>query len=110
MKNRPLLANPFARALAAKPEPDDVKATSPGVYVVFGLLSMVLAALLVAALVLPPLFTYSLIVRGVRAGRPGMVAAGGVMALLYFFLFARLGRRLMGRPRPPAEPPAPPPP
>src|SRR5216684_2349727 len=70
MKNRQLLANPFARALAAKPEPDDLKATSPAMYIVFGLLSMVLAALFVAALVLPPLFTYSLIVRGVRVRRP----------------------------------------
>ena len=90
--------NPFARAVRSGPEPDDEKAQSPVLYVVFGILSLVLAALFVGALVLPPLFTHTLIVRGLRSDRPAMVAAGGVMALLYLSAMVAAGRRLM-RPR-----------
>jgi hypothetical protein len=87
--------NPFARAI--RPEPDDEKAQSPILYVLFGILSLVLVALFVAALVLPPLFTHTLIVRGLRTKHWGMMAAGGVMALVYFFALFSAGKRLMGR-------------
>ena len=95
--------NPFARAL--RPEPDDDKATSPGMYVLFGLLSLVLIAIFIAAMVLPPLFTYSLIVRGARTGRWGMLTAGVVMGFFYALIFFALGKRLMGAQRstPPTE-------
>jgi hypothetical protein len=87
--------NPFARAVRG-PVPDDEKATSPVMYVVFGLLSLVLVAMFVAALVLPPMFMYTLIIRGVRAQRPGMLVAGLVLALVYCAILWRVGRRLMG--------------
>src|SRR6478752_4906982 len=86
--------NPFARALS--PKPDDEKATSPGMYVVFGLLS-----LFVAALVLPPMFMYTLIVRGVRSHSVGSLVAGLAMFAMYFSIFYKVGKRLMSRP--PAE-------
>ena len=97
--------NPFVRALGDAPLhlPDDEKAKSPIMYVLFGLLSLVLVALFVAALVLPPLFTHSLIVRGLRSGRPAMVAAGSALALVYFYVIFSAGKRLMGRPRPLAD-------
>ena|SRR5579862_2712379 len=96
--------NPFARAVVGRPEPDDVKATSPIMYVAFGLLSLVLVAVFVAALVLPPLFMHTLIVRGIRAGRPAMLAMGLVIAVLYLLLIFSVGKRLMGRPKaPPPE-------
>jgi uncharacterized membrane protein len=87
--------NAFARAV----RPDDEKATSPIMYVVVGLLSLVLAAVFVAALVLPPLFTHTLIIRGLRTGRVGMLLLGVVMALIYLLLLWSVGKRLMGRPR-----------
>lgn len=86
--------NPFARAVRG-PAPDDEKATSPVQYIVFGLLSLVLVAIFVAALVLPPMFTHTLIIRGIRSGRPAMLVAGIVMALIYFAILWRVGKRLM---------------
>jgi hypothetical protein len=93
--------NPFARAV----RPDDEKAQSPVMYVAFGLLSLVLVALFIAALVLPPMFTETLIVRGLRTDRIGMLLAGLVMAAVYFAVIFVLGKRLMGRPKPPPEEP-----
>jgi hypothetical protein len=84
--------NPFARAVRG---PDDEKASSPIMYVLFGLLSLVLVAIFVAALVLPPMFTHTLILRGIRSHRPGMLAVGILMALVYFAILWRVGRRLM---------------
>jgi hypothetical protein len=89
--------NPFARAVV----PDDEKAQSPIMYVVFGLLSLVMVAIFVAALVLPPLFTHTLIIRGLRTGRPAMLAAGIVFALIYAMVIWAVGKRLMSRPKPP---------
>lgn len=94
--------NPFARAV----RPDDDKAQSPGLYILFGLLSLVLAAIFIAALVLPPMFTETLIVHGLREDRIGMLLAGIVMAALYFAIILALGKRLMGRPKPPPVDPA----
>jgi hypothetical protein len=90
--------NPFARAVRG-PVPDDEKATSPVMYVVFGLLSLVLVAIFVAALVLPPLFTHTLILRGIRSNRPGMLIAGLLMALVYVAILWRVGKRLMSAPK-----------
>ena len=88
--------NPWARAV----RPDDEKATSPILYVLFGLLSLVLVAFFVAALVLPPMFMHSLIIRGLRSHRPGMLAAGLALAALYFFTLVRVGMKL-GKSKPP---------
>ena len=54
--------NPWARAI----RPDDDKARSPVLYVLFGLLSLVMVAVFVAALVLPPMFMHTLLIRGLR--------------------------------------------
>src|SRR3954453_8562712 len=93
--DRRLAANPFARAVV---KPDDEKATSPLLYVLVGLLSLVLAALFVAALVLPPMFMHTLILRGIRGGRPAMLALGLVLAAIYLLMLWAVGKRLMGRP------------
>jgi hypothetical protein len=98
--DRRFVNNAFSRALHP-PKPDDEKATSPGMYIVFGLLSLVLVALFVAALVLPPLFTHTLIVRGIRTGRVGMLVFGLVLAAVYFAIIVAVGRKLMRRPPPP---------
>ncbi len=95
--------NPFARAVVGRPEPDDDKATSPVMYVAFGLLSLVLVAIFVAALVLPPLFMHTLIVRGLRSGRPAMLAMGLLIAVLYLSIVFSVGKRLMGKPRTPPD-------
>ncbi len=89
--------NPFARAVV---NPDDEKAQSPLLYVLVGLLSLVLAALFVAALVLPPMFMHTLIIRGIRGGHPGMLALGGLVAVVYLMMLWGVGKRLMGRPTP----------
>jgi len=102
--DRRLANNPFARAVAGRPDPDDDKASSPVMYVAFGLLSLVMVAIFVAALVLPPLFMHTLIVRGLRSGRPGMLVVGVLLALFYFAIVFAVGKRLMGRPKqPPAD-------
>jgi hypothetical protein len=93
--------NPFARAVAGRPQPDDEKATSPVMYVAFGLLSLVMVAIFVAALVLPPLFMHTLIVRGLRSGRPGMLVMGLIVAAFYLLIVFAVGKRLMGRPKAP---------
>ena len=100
--DRGYVGNHFARALRGR-APDDEKATSPVLYVLFGLLSLVLVALFVAALVLPPLFTHTLIVRGIRTGRPVMWLLGLTLALGYFAAVLAIGRKLMRRPPPPPE-------
>ncbi len=90
--------NPFARAVV---RPDDEKATSPVLYVAVGLLSLVLAAVFIAALVLPPMFMHTLIIRGARSGRPAMLALGLVVAAIYLMMLWSIGKRLMSRPLPP---------
>src|SRR5689334_2622845 len=86
--------NPFARAV----RPDDEKALSPIQYVLFGLLSLLLVALFVAALVLPPMFMHTLIIRGIRSERWGMLAAGIALAAVWLYTIFRIGKRVM-RPR-----------
>lgn len=83
--------NPWARAV----RPDDEKADSPILYVLFGLLSLVLAAVFIAALVLPPMFMHTLILRGVRSHRPGMLAAGVLVAAIYLLFLWAAGKSLM---------------
>jgi hypothetical protein len=95
--------NPWARALRPT-VPDDEKAKSPVLYVLFGLLSLVLVTIFVAALVLPPMFTETLIVRGWRTQRYGMFAAGLLMATIYFLIIVSVGKKIMGRPRTPLPP------
>jgi protein-S-isoprenylcysteine O-methyltransferase Ste14 len=95
--DRRIVNNPFARAVV---KPDDEKATSPVLYVAVGLLSLVLAALFVAALVLPPMFMHTLIIRGIRGGRPGMIVVGGLLFVIYAMMLWGAGKRIMGRPAP----------
>jgi hypothetical protein len=78
-----------------KPRPDDPKANDPTLYVIFGLLSLVLIALAVGALVLPPMFVYSLMTHHHPFGAIALAAAW----VLYIIL---IGRKLM-KPRPPEE-------
>jgi hypothetical protein len=75
--------------------PDDEKADSPVMYVLFGLLSLVLVAIFIAALVLPPMFMHTLILRGVRSHRPGMLAAGIVVGAIYLAFLWSAAKRLM---------------
>ena len=96
--DRRLANNPFARAVV---KPDDEKAQSPFLYVAVGLLSLVLAALFVAALVLPPMFMHTLIIRGIRGGRPGMLILGAILLVIYLMMLWAAGKRLMGRPKQP---------
>ena len=98
--DRRLTNNPFARAVV---KPDDEKAQSPFLYVAVGLLSLVLAALFIAALVLPPMFMHTLIIRGLRGGHLGMLALGGLLAVIYLLMLWAVGKRLMGRPVPPSD-------
>jgi protein-S-isoprenylcysteine O-methyltransferase Ste14 len=98
--DRRIVNNPFARAVV---KPDDEKATSPVLYVAVGLLSLVLAALFVAALVLPPMFMHTLIIRGIRGGRPGMIVVGGLLFVIYAMMLWGAGKRIMGKPAPPPE-------
>jgi hypothetical protein len=95
--DRRIVGNPFARAVV---KPDDEKAQSPFAYVLVGLLSLVLVAVFVAALVLPPLFVHTLIIRGIRSGRPAMLALGLLFAVIYALVVWSVGKRLMGRPKP----------
>lgn len=95
--DRRFVNNSFARAL--HPKPDDEKATSPIMYVAVGVMSLVLVCVFVAALVLPPLFVETMLVRGLRTERWGMFALGLVGALVYFAIIFALGKRLMGRPK-----------
>jgi len=92
--------NPFARAVV---RPDDEKAQSPIMYVLVGLLSLVLVAVFIAALVLPPMFMHTLILRGIRSGRPAMLALGLLVAVIYLMVLWAAGRRLMGRTPPPPD-------
>ncbi len=84
--------NPWARAV----QPDDDKAKSPVMYVVFGLLSLVMIVVFVAALVLPPMFMHTLLIRGARTGRWGMFSLGVVLGLIYLLILWVMGKRLMG--------------
>jgi hypothetical protein len=76
-----------------KPRPDDPKANSPGLYVIFGLVSLVLLGLAVAGMALPPLFIYAALVRGHTA----LAVALTVAYALYLGLLAR--KLFRARPR-----------
>src|SRR4051812_25320196 len=89
--------NPWARAI----QPDDDKARSPVMYVAFGLLSLVMIVVFVGALVLPPMFMHTLLIRGARTGRWGMFSLGVLLALLYLAILWATGKRLMSKPKPP---------
>lgn len=91
--------NAFARAI----RPDDEKATSPILYVVFGLLSLVMVGIFLAALFLPPLFIHTLIVRGLRMHRWSLLLAGGILGAIYFTIFFAVGRRLLSARHNPAS-------
>jgi hypothetical protein len=81
-----------------RPRPDDPKANDPTLYVIFGLLSLVLIALAVGALVLPPMFVYSLMTHHHPIGAVAVAAA-------WVFYIILIGRKLM-KPRAPDDPEA----
>ena len=89
--------NPWARAV----QPDDDKAKSPVMYVVFGLLSLVMIMVFVGALVLPPMFMHTLLIRGIRTERWGLFALGVLLAVIYLLVLWAIGKRLMSKPKPP---------
>jgi hypothetical protein len=75
--------------------PDDPKATSPGLYLVVGLASLVMLAGTVALLVLPPLFLYAALTHG-------HTALAAALGSIYFIGLLWVGSRLF-RARPRAE-------
>jgi hypothetical protein len=81
--------------------PDDEKANSPILYVLFGLLSvgMILGALVL--LFFPPAIAAGLFVRGGVTGRPALRWIGGALFAVWLVVFWRVGRRIMSPPRPP---------
>lgn len=79
--------NPFARALhPARPR------TVPQ-WIALVVVSVVGAIIMAAAFVLPLAFAWGLVAGGVRAGRPGMVAAGAIVAVLYAMVLVRMVRK-----------------
>lgn len=83
--------NPFARAL----HPAGPRGLLGWVALV--VVSVLGAAIMSAALVLPLAFAEGLLVGGARAGRWGMVAAGALVAALYALVAVRLVRRRLRR-------------
>jgi hypothetical protein len=50
------------------------------------------------------MFMHTLLIRGIRNGRIGMIVAGSVLALVWLTFLWAIGKRLMGRPKePPPE-------
>ena len=86
--DRRFVNNPFARAL----HPEKPRRTV-GQWVALVVVSVLGAAIMGAAFVLPLLFGYSLF--GRAHGRVGMIAAGVVVAAIYALILVRLvrGRR-----------------
>ena len=78
-----------------KPRPDDPKANDPTLYVIFGLLSLVLIAIAVGGLVLPPMLVYSLMTHHHPVGAVALAGAWVVYVIL-------IGRKLMSA-RPPKD-------
>ena len=86
--------------MSRRPLPDDEKANSPILYVAFGLASVLLILAGLVLVFFPPAFAASIVIRGVRSGRPLLRAAGYALFALWFIAFSLLGRRLMAPPRP----------
>jgi hypothetical protein len=89
--DRRFVNNPFARAL--HPEPSRSLVAKVGL----GLVSLVGALIMAAALLLPLVFVPGLVVGGVHAGRWGMVLAGLLIAAVYVLLAVSGVRRLLAR-------------
>ena len=89
--DRRFVNNPFARALHPVPS------RSPLAKVALGLVSLVGALIMAAALLLPLVFVPGLVVGGARVGRWGMVAAGVLIALVYVMLAVAGIRKLVAR-------------
>ena len=83
--DRRFVNNPFARALHPKKARRTV-----GQWVALVVVSLLGAAIMGAAFVLPILFGYSLL--GRAHGRIGMIAAGVVVAAIYALIVVRLVR------------------
>ena len=75
--------NPFSRALsdAGRPQPDaPASLLSRGVALGLSLLGF---AVLLGAVVVPPVLTWGLVRRGVSTGAVGSLAAGGLLLFVY---------------------------
>ncbi len=84
---RRFVNNPFARAL----HPAGPRTLLQWIALV--VVSVVGAAIMALAFALPAAFAWGLLAGGVRAGRPGMVAAGVLVAALYLLVLARMIRK-----------------
>jgi hypothetical protein len=78
-----------------RPRPDDPRANDPALYVIFGLASLLLIALAIGAMVMPPLFVYSLLTHHHPVGAVAL-ASGWIGYLVW------VGQKLM-RARPPED-------
>ncbi len=83
---RRFVNNPFARAL------HPVRPRTVGQWAALALVSVVGAAIMAAAFVLPLVFAEGLIVGGARVGRWGMVLAGVLVTALYLSFVVRIVR------------------
>lgn len=92
--DRRFVNNPFAQAL----HPPRAKRSFVA-WVALILVSIVGAAIMMAAFVLPMIFGYGLLVGGVRGHRWGMVAAGVVVVLVYGAVVWGAVRGWLGRRR-----------
>lgn len=90
---RRFVNNPFARALHPKPS------RSLFAKVALGIVSLLGAILMTAALLLPIVFVPGLLVGGAHARRWGMVAAGILIVLIYLAIIVGTIRRLLVRRR-----------
>ena len=71
-----------------------------------GLASILLVALALAALVVPPALAAHFVIRGARAGQPALKYLGIGLLVVWFCGFVFVGRKVMS-PRPPPDEPSP---
>jgi hypothetical protein len=88
-----------------RPAPDDEKANSPVLYVVFGLASVGLIVLAIVLLFFPPAIAAGLVIRGARSAQPILRFVGYGLLAGWFVAIVLLGRRVMSAPErlPPDE-------
>ncbi len=84
--DRRFVNNPFARAL------HPARRRTAAQWAALAIVSVVGAAIMLAAFLLPLAFAPGLIARGVH-GRWGMLAAGAIVVLIYGLVLLRLVRR-----------------
>lgn len=84
---------------------DDERASSPGLFIFVGLISMAMMALALTLLVVPPALSAHLVIRGGRTGSLVMRLGGYGLMAAWFAGLVWVGRRMMGAPaRPEVRP------